>query len=344
MSQRTLERERDELGGRAATHERNGIVDTLLDELAGEDLDQERQHLRDDPRIVAVIPAFNEERAIGSVILKVQPYVDEIIVVDDGSADATAEIARRAGATVVVHEVNLGKGAALQTGFRHARDRRADAIVTMDGDGQHMPAEIPKVVQPVLDDVADIVVGSRYLEPTSDVPLARIWGHRVFNFITNRSSGVNSTDSQSGFRAFSQHALQSFRFTSSSFSVESEMQFLAHERGLRLVEVPIVIRYDDPPKRNVFMHGLIVLNGIMRLIGQHHPLLFFSLPGLIALLLGLGLGMHVVNQYTAYGQLAVGYGLITVLLLVVGHVSFFAGVILHSVRGLLLALIPRGSD
>ncbi|MCC7371777.1 MAG: glycosyltransferase family 2 protein [Chloroflexi bacterium] len=338
MSQRTLERERDEPWGRHATPASRDTVRELLGEVGAE------PGLRTDPRVVAVVPAFNEERSIGSVILKVLPHVDEVIVVDDGSADATADIAHRAGATVVRHEENQGKGVALQTGFRYAQERKADAVVTLDADGQHIPAEIPKVVRPVLDDEADIVVGSRYLEPASDVPLARIWGHRVFNFITNRSSGVSVTDSQSGFRAFSQHALENFRFSSSSFSVESEMQFLAHERGLRLTEVPIIIRYDDPPKRNVFVHGLIVLNGIMRLIGQHHPLLFFSLPGLIILLAGLGLGMFVVDRYTNYGQLAVGYGLITVLLLVVGHVSFFAGVILHSVRGLLLSLIPRGSQ
>ncbi|MGE3269816.1 MAG: glycosyltransferase family 2 protein [Chloroflexota bacterium] len=335
MSQQVIEYDQHETPNGRAANGASGVG-------TREGVNRDALRLRTTPKIIAVIPAFNEERAIGSVVLKVLPFVEEAIVIDDGSADATADIARRAGATVVRHETNQGKGVALRTGFRHARDRHADAIVTLDADGQHMPSEIPFVAQPVLEDRADIVVGSRYLEPTSDVPLARIWGHRVFNFITNRSSGVTVTDSQSGFRAFSSRALENLTFSSDSFSVESEMQFLARQAGLRLVEVPIVIRYDDPPKRNVFVQGLVVLNGIMRLIGQHHPLLFFSLPGLIFLIAGLALGIHVVDQYTAFRELAVGYGMLTVLLLVVGHVSFFAGVILHSVRGLLLALIPRG--
>ena len=337
MSQRTIEWTGDRKGRRPSGRTDHG--DSILDQLHDENID-----LRDGPRVVAVIPAFNEERAIGSVVLKTLPMVDEVIVVDDGSMDGTADLAVRAGATVVRHEVNQGKGVALRTGFRHARERRPDAVVTIDADGQHRPSEIPAVAQPVLEGRADIVVGSRYLEPTSDVPLARIWGHRFFNFVTNRSSGVPVTDSQSGFRAFSARALENFTLMSNSFSVESEMQFVARERGLRMVEVPIVIRYDDPPKRNVIWHGLIVLNGIMRLIGQHHPLLFFSLPGLLILLMALGLGMYVVDRYTTYKELAVGYGLITVMLLIVGHITFFAGVILHSVRGLLLTLIPRGHD
>lgn len=339
MSQRMIEWTGDSERRRGKKNGRPESGSSVLDDLRDDELP-----LRTGPRVVAVIPAFNEERAIGSVVLKTLPLVDEVIVIDDGSRDGTADLAVRAGATVVRHEVNQGKGVALRTGFRHARDRRPDAVVTIDADGQYMPGDIPSVAQPVLEGRADIVVGSRYLEPASDVPLARIWGHRFFNFVTNRSSGVTVTDSQSGFRAFSARALENFTFTSDSFSVESEMQFVARERGLRLVEVPIVIRYDDPPKRNVFVQGLVVLNGIMRLIGQHHPLLFFSLPGLLILFLGLGLGMYVVDRYTTYRELAVGYGLITVLLLIVGHVSFFAGVILHSVRGLLLALLPRAHE
>jgi glycosyltransferase involved in cell wall biosynthesis len=334
MSQRTIE-----WSGNRAVHQGNGRPDPGDSPLDG--MQDDGPQIRTRPRVVAIIPAYNEERAIGSVVLKTVPVVDEVIVVDDGSRDGTADLAVRAGATVVRHDVNKGKGVALRTGFRHARERHPDAVVTIDADGQHMPSEIPAVAQPVLEGRADIVVGSRYLQPTSDVPLARIWGHRFFNFVTNRSSGVPVTDSQSGFRAFSTRAIENFTFTSNSFSVESEMQFVARERGLRLVEVPIVIRYDDPPKRNVFVHGLVVLNGIMRLIGQHHPLLFFSLPGLLILLMGLGLGMYVVEQYTTYQELAIGYGLITVMLLTIGHVSFFAGVILHSVRGLLLALTPH---
>jgi len=290
-------------------------------------------------RVVAVIPAFNEERSIGSVALQAQRYVESVIVVDDGSTDATAEIAADAGAIVVRHAQNQGKGVALNTGFRRAHEIGADVVVTFDADGQHRPEEMAAVVAPVLHGQADIVVGSRYLEQTSQVPPLRIFGHRIFNFITNRSSGVSITDSQSGFRAFSARALKSIFFSSKSFSVESEMQFLARDHRLRITEVPIEIRYEERPKRNVLLHGLIVLNGILRLIGQHRPLLFLCVPGLSTFLVGLLLGLWVIEIYRSSRELVTGYALMTLLLSVVGLLTLYTGIMLHSVRGLLLSLV-----
>jgi glycosyltransferase involved in cell wall biosynthesis len=291
------------------------------------------------PKVVAVVPAFNEQRSIGSVVIQAQKYADTVVVVDDGSADATAEIASDAGAVVIRHSENRGKGVALNTGFRAAHGIGAEVVVTLDADGQHVVEELPLVARPIIAGEADIVVGSRYLEQRSDVPFLRIWGHQVFNFITNQSSGISVTDSQSGFRAFSSRAIASIAFSSSGFSVESEMQFLARDKQLRMLEVPIVIRYhDEKPKRNVLLHGWLVLNGLLRLIGQHRPLMFFSIPGLLVFLTGLFLGVWVVEIYQQAGTLAVGYALITVLLSVVGLLALFTGIMLHSVRGLLLHL------
>jgi glycosyltransferase involved in cell wall biosynthesis len=153
-------------------------------------------------KIVAVIPAYNEERFIGSIVLKVRRYVDQVVVVDDGSHDATAELAAAAGALVIQHTQNQGKGVALNTGFRKAAEFEPTVVITIDADGQHLPKEITQVAQPILDGQADVVIGSRYLEETSRVPEHRIWGHRLFNLITTITSGVSSTDSQSGFRPF----------------------------------------------------------------------------------------------------------------------------------------------
>lgn len=293
-------------------------------------------------RIVAVIPAHNEERFIGSVVLGARKHADAVIVVDDGSQDATAEIAECAGAIVVRHERNLGKGAALNTGFGRARELHPQAIVTLDGDSQHVAEEMPLVVAPVLEHQADIVVGSRYLENNSLVPLHRILGHRAFTLLTNWLSGTRVTDSQSGFRAFSARAAAVTDFTSAGFAVESEMQFLAHERDLRVIEVPITIRYDDQPKRSAVTHGLGVLNGLLRLVGQYRPLLFLGLPGLLVLLGGLAFGGWVVLIYRRSQTLAVGYALISVLLSILGSLSLFAGIILHSIRALLLEMVrPR---
>ncbi len=310
------------------------------------------------PRVVAVIPAYNEERCIGSVVLRVRAHVDAVVVVDDGSTDATARIAEVGGAIVVHHEHNRGKGAALNTGLCRARELGPAAIVTLDADGQHFPCEVPAVLAPVLAGNADIVVGSRYAGKEhgdgnhlgngrghgQGVPRHRAVGHWVFTKLTNVASGVPVSDSQSGFRALSRRAAEALNFSSTGFSVESEMQFLAHELGLRVVEVPISADYVDRPKRPAAAHGLLVLNGILRLVGQYRPLLFFGMPGLVLLLVGLAWGGWVVHIYHSTQNLAIGYALISALLTIVGTLGLFAGLILHSVRGLLLDLVAPKAD
>lgn len=304
-----------------------------------------------DPRVtvVVVIPAYNEEKRIANTIEKVREFVTDIIVVDDGSADNTAEIAREHGVTVIQHEQNQGKGVALTTGFRKAQELfNPDVVVTLDADGQHIPKQMPFVMAPVLRGEADIVVGSRYLSenppdgPSSNVPLHRIYGHWFFNLLTNKTSGVDLTDTQSGFRAFSSRALEFLNFESNSFGVECEMQFIARDYDLKTTEVPITILYNDKPKRSVIKHGFIVLNGLFRLIGQYRPLLFFGMTGLVILLFGLLLGttgtalmwLEIISR-TNQGM-AIGTALATTLVFFVGSALFFKGFILHSMRGMIL--------
>ena len=287
-------------------------------------------------RVVVVIPAYNEERFIGSVVIQAKSYADTVIVVDDGSSDKTADVAISAGALVITHETNKGKGGALNTGFAYARNLGADVVVTIDADGQHDAEEIFSVVEPVFKQQADIVIGSRYLVNTSDVPQHRVWGHWAFNFLTNQVSGTAVTDSQSGFRAFSPRSLEKLTFSSAGFSVESEMQFIASEHQLKLVEVPITIYYHDAPKRSVWAHGLAVLNGVMRLAGQYRPLLFFGLSGMFLLLAGIAWGLWVTNIFHNTRELAVGSALISVMLFIIGNIVLSTGIILHSIRGLLL--------
>lgn len=287
------------------------------------------------PCIIAVIPAYNEERYIGSIVLRSREYADIVIVVDDGSADKTASIASRGGAHVVRHRVNGGKGRALNTGFCVARALQPAAIVILDGDGQHFPEEMPGVLAPILSGEADIVVGSRYLSGGCRVPRLRAWGHRAVNLVTDLLSGVQVTDSQSGFRAFSPRAVEAIRFSASGFAVESEMQFLARDHGLRVVEVPITADYAERPKRSVMNHGLMVLNGVLRLVGQYRPLLFFGAPGLAMLLLGAGFGLYTVGFVHRSQALTAEYAVVAVLLAVIGCLSLFTGILLHSIRGIL---------
>lgn len=291
--------------------------------------------------IVAVIPAHNEERFIGSIVLQARKYVDTVIVVDDGSSDDTAELAEAAGATVIRHPENRGKGAALNTGFAAARELAPRAVVVLDADGQHAARQIPDLVQPLLDGSADMVVGSRFLGQSSHISLVRRLGMHGLTMASNVGSGVSVTDSQTGFRAFSGAVVERISFRSTGFSVESEMQFIAKELGLRIVEVPIAVTYQDRAKRSMWAQGLQVLNGILNLMGQNRPLLFFGVPGLAVLLFGLWWGYRVVEIYRASQQLAVGYALVAVLLCIVGTLTLSTGIILHSVRGLLLSLLEH---
>jgi len=292
-------------------------------------------------RVVALIPAYNEERCLGSVILRTRQYVDEVIVVDDGSRDATAHVAEAAGAQLIRHTVNKGKGQALTTGFRAARKMRPDVVLIIDSDGQHNPDEIPLLLSAMLEHEADMVVGSRFHEPTqlAKIPHGRRLGLQAVTTVTNVLSGVSVSDSQSGFRAFSARALNLLTFQGAGFSVESEMQFLAREHGLSVIEVAISADYDDPAKRSPVVQGFNVLNGVLKLVGQTRPLLFMGVPGMLVLVAGLLMGLVVVSIYSQAHQLAMGYALISVLCTLMGGISLFSGIMLHSVRALLINLL-----
>jgi glycosyltransferase involved in cell wall biosynthesis len=285
--------------------------------------------------IIAAIPCYNEELFIGSVVLKTWDYVDQVIVIDDGSTDKTALVAEKAGATVLKHHLNKGKGAAVSTAFAYAKNDGCKALVLLDGDGQHDPAYIPPLVKPVLEDKADMVVGSRYMEIKSHIPRLRKWGQRVLTFFTNLGSRVKLTDSQSGLRAFSFKAIQAFSFVEQGLSVESEMQFLANDASLRVTEIPISIGYYGKAKRSPLAHGMGVLNSIMGLISRRIPLFFFGMPGLIMLAFGFWEGWRVIQGWDTYHSFWLGPALIAVLLCVVGALSLFTGLILHTIKSFL---------
>lgn len=181
-----------------------------------------------------VIPAYEEERTIGSVIdgLKREGY-NQIIVVDDGSKDRTAEIARSKGVEVVRHDRNRGLGSAIRTGLREARDRSAEVVVTFDADGQHDPDEIQKLLDAL--DGADFAVGERKRD---QMPLNKRLGNAFLDFVTHLLGGP-WTDSQSGFRAFGPRALEEVQIRSDRYSVSSEIIIQAGAKDMRVKIVPI---------------------------------------------------------------------------------------------------------
>jgi glycosyltransferase involved in cell wall biosynthesis len=244
-------------------------------------------------------------------------------------------VAEKAGAMVVSHGSNKGKGAAVSSAFEYAKKVGCKALVLLDGDGQHDPSYIPSLVKPVLEDKADMVVGSRYLEIKSHIPRVRKWGQHVLTFFTNLGSRVRLTDSQSGLRAFSVKAMQAFSFVEEGLSVESEMQFLANDASLRVTEIPISIGYYGKAKRSPLAHGIGVLNGIMGLISRRIPLFFFGVPGVLMLAFGFWEGWRVIQGWDTYHDFWVGPALIAVLLCVVGALSLFTGLILHTIKSFL---------
>ncbi len=292
-------------------------------------------------RVVVAIPAYNEDRFIGSLVLKLRTLDRQILVIDDGSSDATAQVAEAAGATVVRHGHNKGKMAAVQTAFAQARLIDADALVILDGDSQHDPYDLDGLIEPILNDDADMVVGSRFVGVRSVIPRWRVAGQHALTLATNLGSGLRLSDTESGFRAFSRRAIDEMRFNGSGFAIEPATQFQAKARGWKVVEVPIQVHYQEPMKRNPVWHGFGQLDAILRLIAEHRPLLFFGAPGLILLLAGLGLGLHVVRIYDATQQLAIGYSLITLLLVIVGMIATFVGIMLHAIRDIVEEALKR---
>jgi len=280
--------------------------------------------------IIVIIPAFNEERFIASVVFQTRPFADEVVVVDDGSTDRTAQLAEAAGATVLRLDSNSGKAAALNEGFAYATERAPSAVVCLDGDSQHEPSDIPDLVKPILAGGADVVIGSRFLSTRSRIPGWRKVGQHTLTAMTNGMSGTNVTDSQSGFRAFSAKAVRSMHFSSQGLSVESEMQFMFEPAGLRVTEVPISVRYQDGAKRNPVVHGMQVIDALVSMVARRRPLMFFTAPGVALASFGGVLGVWVAVVMKNTGTLLVGTTMLTVLLLVVGLLLGVTGVILHS--------------
>lgn len=298
-------------------------------------------------KITAILPAYNEEVSIGSIVLSTLKYVDKVIVVDDGSADNTVEIAELAGAEVIEHSSNKGKGAALRTGFKAVMD--SDIIVTIDSDGQHNPSEIPQLISPILNGEADIVNGSRYInKKDKNTPSYRRVGQTVLDKATNFSSGLDITDSQSGFRAFARHTIPAFRFSCIDFGIESEMLMDAANTGLRIKEVEISVRYDvDGSTKNPVSHGVGVLMRIINDMEFQRPLYYFTLPGVILIIAGVSLGLMFFGDYLANSSISIAGSfvpsaahslaptILAIMLTLAGGFLAFTGIILDSMSRLI---------
>jgi len=282
---------------------------------------------------IVVIPAYNEALTIASLVFLSLKHVTEVIVVDDGSLDNTSELARSAGAHVYTLSQNAGKAAALMKGLDEAIAHHPDVIIMLDGDGQHNPDEIPTLMKPILDDSADFVIGSRFLESGTRVPRHRRVGQVILDQTINNQK-MKFSDTQSGYRAFGPCAYSHLlTIRSHGYNIELDMIDVMQKADLRIMEVPIHVRYDGLPnihKKNPILHGLDVVTFVFGSIGYSRPLLCFGLPGLVSLCIGILLGFVTLEIYNVTKIFAIGYALLTVLLIISGLLLGMTALILNA--------------
>lgn len=280
------------------------------------------------PVVVACIPAYNEEKHIAKVIVNTQKYVDKVIVYDDGSTDMTTEIAERLGAIVIKGGKNKGYGAAIKYLLEKAREV-ADIAVTIDSDDQHNPAEIPMLIKPIIDNEADIVIGSRFLNNKDDIPEYRKVGIKAITKTVNILSYKDITDSQSGFRAYSRKALEILSLGEYGMGISTEILIKAKEHNLKIKEVPITIKYHkESSSQNAIYHGIDVLLSTIKYYTLKHPLLFYGVPGSIFLGISLFFWIWTFDTFANTRQVITNIALVAIGSTIVGLILVVTAIIL----------------
>jgi len=292
-----------------------------------------------DKKTLALIPCYNEEATIGSIVIKVKRHVNKVLVIDDGSQDETAKIAKAAGAVVITHKQNHGKSVAIKTGFKYAQEKDYDFVVTIDGDGQHSTNEIPVVLGDLMNNGHDITLGYRSGN-TTEMPGWRKVGKRVLDYATSFGNGGYVTDSQCGFRAFNKKAVNGLvtNLNGDAFSVESEQLIRAHELGLEITEVDVSCKYKNLEKtstKDPTSHGFSVLKYVIGLVAVRRPLLFISVPGFILVLLGLFFAIKTLQYYNMTNVFLVSYAILVSILLIIGALAMFMGLVLNVLPGII---------
>ena len=285
---------------------------------------------------LACIPAFNAESTIGQVVKDCLVHVDSVIVCDDGSTDNTAEIAEKNGAEVVKHEKNYGYGAALITLFDKAREKNPDVMVTLDADGQHIPEFIPQLIAPLSYGKTDVVIGSRFLKKDSKTPSFRKTGIKIITAATNMERGLKLTDAQSGFRAYSQKAVQLIHPTEYGMSASTEILTKISNKGLKITEVPIVISYDSiESRKKAIPHGITVLMNALKYLSIKHPIPSYGLPGIALLIIGTILGIQFFDVYFNQQTVFIGTLLGSVITFLAGTILVMTAILLFSMANLI---------
>lgn len=221
------------------------------------------------PKIISIIPAFNEDATIFNVIQEAEKHSNQVIVIDDGSTDKTCNEARNAGAIILNHRYNEGQGRAIITGFKYALENKADIVIILDADGQHDPKDIPKLLEPIISGKAEFVSGSRFLGSCEGIPKIKLMGIKFFSAIV-RLMGYKITDLTCGFRALTVDAINKLELKEAQYC-GAEIIMQALKKGINVVEVPVDMkgRIDGNSRKNIFIHffkiSIIILRTIIEL-------------------------------------------------------------------------------
>ncbi|MGI0073081.1 MAG: glycosyltransferase family 2 protein [Nitrosotalea sp.] len=285
---------------------------------------------------LACIPAFNVEKTIGGIVKECLLHVDKVLVCDDGSTDNTGKVAEENGAEVIKHERNYGYGAALITLFDKAREKNADVMITLDGNGQHIPEFIPRLIAPLSYDGVDVVIGSRFLSGDSNSPRFGRQGIKIVTSATNIGHNMKVTDAQSGFRAYSKRAIQSIHPTEYGVAVSTEILTKVANKGLKLVEVPIVISYDGTDTKDPKIpQGVTIMMNVLKYMSVKHPIVFYGFSGIALILAGILLGRQFIIAYLNHQTIYYGSLLGTVVLFTFGSILVVTAVLLFAMSTLI---------
>ena len=292
--------------------------------------------------LVIGIPAYNEEKNIASIITKLKRITETIIVCDDGSSDLTSAISENLGAIVIKHEKNLGYGSAIKSIFLKAKNLDCDILVTFDADGQHRIEDIEKVITPIKNGNSDLVIGSRFLDDSEkEIPNYRKVGIKAITKLTNASIKKQLSDSQSGFRSYSKKVLNELNPSEVGMGISTEILIKASNKNFRISEVPIKILYDGKTStHNPVSHGPSVIISTIKYTSIERPLLFYGIPSVIFLIIGLAFSYIAIQYYVEFGRLSTNLTIVGAVTVLIGTVLLITATLLFS----LVSVVREGKD
>ena len=285
--------------------------------------------------LIIGIPAYNEEKNIASMILKLKESADKIIVCNDGSTDLTGKISEELNVITIHHKENLGYGAAIRSIFLKAKELDGDILVTFDADGQHMIADIKNVISPIEKKQSDVVIGSRFLTKSNSVPQYRKLGINIITKVTNSTLNEKLTDAQSGFRAYSKNVLRKIIPTDTGMGVSTELLIKSSSLGFRISEVPITVSYEgETSTHNPVSHGVDVLLSTIKYTALERPLKFYGIPAMVFLVIGFSFTFLSIQFYADVGRLSTNLTLISAGTVLIGVILAVTAILLFSLTSI----------